>query len=161
MSDQIIFSLIFIFLSIVLIRTYRMWKEKNKLGLHEFAKQIAASNRMQLSITDHFQEKTLGFDMIKNKALYIDLRNNIIRIVELSEVHNCTLIKKQLSTQMELIYRNQDKAPLTITFFDKFRDRKWRRKKLEKKALYWEVFMNGILSKSEEPAESLNFRDFE
>lgn len=108
-------------------------ERENKLGLHEFAKQIAASNRMQLSITDHFQEKTLGFDMIKNKALYIDLRNNIIRIVELSEVHNCTLIKKQLSTQMELIYRNQDKAPLTITFFDKFRDRKWRRKKLEKK----------------------------
>lgn len=35
------------------------------------------------------------------------------------------------------------------------------KEEIGKKALYWEVFMNGILSKSEEPAESLNFRDFE
>lgn len=138
-----------------------MWKLKNKQGLHEFAQQIAASHRMQLSITDHFQKKTLGFDFIRNKVLYIDLTNNMIRIVEMNDVHNCRLIKKQLSTQMELIYHNQDKAPLTITFFDKFRDRKWTRTKLEKKALYWEVLMNGILNKTEESAESLNFKDFE
>ncbi len=103
---------------------------------------------MQLSITDHFRKKTLGFDLVKHKVLYVDLKNNIIRIVDMEDIDNCRLIKKQLSIQMELIYQDQDKAPLTITFFNKFSDHKWRRNKLEKKARYWEVLMNGILNKN-------------
>lgn len=86
--------------------------------------------------------------MAKQKVLYIDLKNNIIRIVDMEDIDNCKLIKKQLSIQMELIYHDQDKAPLTITFFNKISDRKWRRNKLEEKARYWEVLMNGMLHKN-------------
>lgn len=150
MSDHILFSIIlfFLFLLIFLIKKYRLWKAENKTRLHTLVKQIATSNRMQLSVTDHFREKTLGFDMAKQKVLYIDLKNNIIRIVDMEDIDNCKLIKKQLSIQMELIYHDQDKAPLTITFFNKISDRKWRRNKLEEKARYWEVLMNGILHKN-------------
>lgn len=148
MSDHITFSLILIAVAfiILLIKKYRKWNANRGERLDTFSTQIASSNRMNLSITDHFQKKTLGFDELKNKMLYIDLGNNIVQVVDMNDVGDFKLIKKQVSIQLELNYQDQEKPPLTITFYNKFRDYKWMRGKLEKKAVYWESLMNRVLT---------------
>jgi hypothetical protein len=148
MSDHITFSLILIAVAfvILLIKNYRKWNANRGERLDAFSTQIASSNRMKLSITDHFQKKTLGFDELKNKMLYIDLGNNIVQVIDMNDVGDFKLIKKQVSIQLELNYQDQEKAPLTITFYNKFRDYKWMRSKLEKKAVYWESLMSRVLT---------------
>ncbi|MNT91617.1 hypothetical protein D3C72_2327490 [compost metagenome] len=64
----------------------------------------------------------------------------------MNDVGDCKLIKKQVSIQLEVNYQDQEKAPLTITFYNKFRDYKWMRSKLEKKAVYWESLMSRVLT---------------
>lgn len=163
MSDHIIFSiaLILLFFLIYLAKNLGKWKAYNGERLDRFPKQVAASNRMQLSVTDHFQQKTLGFDTRKNKMLYIDLVNNIIQIVDMNDVGECKLIKKQVSIQLEVNYEDHAKSPLTITFYNKFRDYKWMRSKLEQKAIYWESFMNKILNEKYGTANYSGAKDFE
>ena len=149
MSDHIIFSLMLIAIGLLIlgVKNYRKWSVNRGERLANFSTQIASSNRLKLSVMDHFQKKTLGFDEFKNKMLYIDLGNNIIKVVDLNDVGDFKLIKKLVSIQLEVNYQDQDKEPLTITFYNKFRDYKWMRNKLEQKAVYWESLMNQVLSK--------------
>lgn len=163
MSDHILFSivLIFLFFLIYLVKNRGKWKANNAGRLDRFPSQVAANNRMKLAVTDHFQNKTLGFDTGKNKMLYIDLRNNIIQIVDMNDVGECKLIKKQVSIQLEVNYEDQSKNPLTITFYNKFRDYKWMRTKLEKKAIYWESFVNKILNEKFDTTNYSGTKDFE
>lgn len=149
MSDHIIFSLMLIAIGLLIlgVKNYRKWSVNRGERLDNFSTQIASSNRLKLSVMDHFQKKTLGFDELKNKMLYIDLGNNIIKVVDLNDVGDFKLIKKLVSIQLEVNYQDQDKEPLTITFYNKFRDYKWMRNKLEQKAIYWESLMNQVLSK--------------
>ncbi|WP_316818613.1 hypothetical protein [Pedobacter nyackensis] len=163
MSDHIVFSigLFFLFFFIYLVKNIGKWKANNGERLDRFPKQVAASNKMQLSVTDHFQDKTLGFDTQKNKMLFIDLGNNIIQIVDMNDVGECKLIKKRLSIQLEVNYEDHGKHPLTITFYNKFRDYKWMRSKLEQKASYWESFMNKILDEKYETTKYSGAKDFE
>lgn len=149
MSDHIIFSLMLIAIGLLIlgVKNYRKWSVNRGERLDNFSTQIASSNRLKLSVMDHFQKKTLGFDELKNKMLYIDLGNNIIKVVDLNDVGDFKLIKKLVSIQLEVNYQDQDKEPLTITFYNKFRDYKWMRNKLEQKAVYWESLMNQVLSK--------------
>lgn len=163
MSDHITFSFILItlFFLFMLAKNYYKWKFNNGERQRQFPLQIAASNRMQLSVTDHFQNKTLGFDKLKNKMLFIDLGNNIIQVVDMRDIGDCKLIKKQLSIQLELNYEDQSKDPLTITFYNKFRDYKWMRNKLEKKAIYWEKLMSRVLTGKYEPVKCSDAKDFE
>lgn len=149
MSDHIIFSLMLIAIGLLIlgVKNYRKWSVNRGERLDNFSTQIASSNRLKLSVMDHFQKKTLGFDELKNKMLYIDLGNNIIKVVDLNDVGDFKLIKKLVSIQLEVNYQDQDKEPLTITFYNKFRDYKWMRNKLEQKAVYWESLMNQVLTK--------------
>lgn len=163
MSDHITFAifLIALFFLFIVVKRYIKWKSNKREQLRRFPLQIAASNRMQLSVTDHFQNKTLGFDTFKHKILYIDVENNLVQVVDMNDVADCKLIKKQVSIQLELNYKDPSRAPLTITFYHKFRDYKWRRNKLEKKADYWELLMSQVLSGNYESVKSLAVSDFE
>lgn len=144
MSNYFIFSitLISFFFLIFTVRKIAQWKIKSKTQLHLLVTHVAAGNRLNLSIKDYYQKKALGLDPVKRKILYIDLDNYIVHIVDLKDIDNCRLIKKQLGTQLELIYYDQDKAPLTIAFFNKFADPTWARHKLERRARNWEVLLN-------------------
>ncbi len=148
MSDHITFSLILISIAFLIfaVKNYMKWRISSGERLDNFSTQIASSNRLKLSVLDHFQKKTLGFDELKNKMLYIDLGNNIIQVVDLNDVGDFKLIKKLVSIQLEVNYQDQDKEPLTITFYNKFRDYKWMRNKLEQKAIYWESLMSQVLN---------------
>jgi uncharacterized protein YpuA (DUF1002 family) len=148
MADHITFSLILISIGLLFfaVKRYMKWSISSGERLDNFSTQIASSNRMKLSVTDHFQKKTLGFDERKNKMLFIDLGNNIIKVVDLKDVGDFKLIKKLVSIQLEVNYQDQDKEPLTITFYNKFRDYKWMRNKLEQKAIYWESLMSQVLT---------------
>lgn len=148
MSDHITFSLILISIAILIfaVKNYMKWRVSSGERLDNFSTQIASSNRLKLSVLDHFQKKTLGFDELKNKILFIDLGNNIIQVVDLNDVGDFKLIKKLVSIQLEVNYQDQDKEPLTITFYNKFRDYKWMRNKLEQKAIYWESLMSQVLN---------------
>lgn len=157
------FSLVLIalFFCILLAKNYKKWKSDKRERLNRLSMQIAATNRLHLSVTDHFQHKTLGFDELKNKMLYIDLSNDIIQVVDMSDIGDFKLIKKQVSIQLELNYQDQARTPLTITFYNKFRDYKWMRNKLEKKAVYWEGLVSQLLKGESGPVKSVSSRDFE
>lgn len=123
--------------------------------------QIAANNRLDFSVTDHFQHKTLALDKLKNKMLYIDLRNDVIQVVDMNDIGDFKLIRKQVSIQLELNYQDQTKDPLTITFYNKLWDYKWMRNKLERKAVYWEELISRVLSKKYGAVKCLDIKDFE
>lgn len=149
MSDIIVFFFLLLsfFLIIFLVR-YLPGSNRNP-ALAILARKVAESHQLRLAHTDHFNQKVLALDKRQQKLLYLDMQNNINRVINLKDIEDCKLIARMLSIQIELICRNEQQEPLSIIFFNQFADRKWRRRKLIKKAIYWESLLKGILHKNQ------------
>lgn len=146
MSAHFFYALLLSFFSLWLLFLRYRWRRRKKirLNLERVLLQVSGAHTLEISISDRFRYKIIGLDRKKKKLIYIDYKLSRAVLVNLQEVCRYKLIRKQLSIQLELVFHDQARDPLSISFYRQFEDGRFRQRMLEQKAAYWSVLLGMV-----------------
>jgi len=101
-------------------------------------REIAEIRDLKMDEYQLLHEQILGIDRQRGILIYLNYAHRINnRIVDLRDVSGCSLILKQVVAQLELTYRQPSRPPVSISFYRKYADPAFKRKKRINTAIYW------------------------
>ncbi len=118
---------------------YRLIKHqiiRNRLLL--MLREIAEIRGLKIDEYQLLHEQILGIDRRQGILIYLNYAHRInSRIVDLKDVTACSLILKQVVAQLALTYRQPSRPPVSISFYRKYSEPGFKRKRRINTAIYW------------------------
>lgn len=132
------------FLALYIADQTRLKIRQRKLIL--MMREIAELRNLNILHFKVLHDKIIAIDEPKETLIFLDhaqMENN--RIVHLHEVRECNILLKHTVVQLELMYNDPFRTPLSVPFYRKYIDPPYKRKSLTESALWWKKTLTAHL----------------